>query len=39
MYRAAYPDGPLYSKLVLGYSIFGIGAVLSVVSATVLRIS
>ncbi|MBS1798494.1 MAG: hypothetical protein JSS95_01575 [Acidobacteria bacterium] len=33
MYRAAYPDGPFYRNLVIGYYTLGIGIVLMIGSA------
>jgi hypothetical protein len=36
-YKAAYPDGPLYRKLVVGYWMFGIGAALGIASAFMFK--
>ena len=36
-YKAAYPDGPLYRKLVVGYWMLGIGAVVGLGSAFMLK--
>ena len=36
-YRAAYPDGPLYRKLVVGYYMLGIGLVIMLGSAFMFK--
>jgi len=36
-YKAAYPDGPLYRKLVMGYYILGIGIALMFGSVLMLK--
>lgn len=36
-YRAAYPQGPLYRNLVIGYSMFAIGLVIGIGSAIALK--
>jgi hypothetical protein len=36
-YRASYPDGPLYRNLVTGYYMLGIGLVLGLGSAFMLK--
>ncbi len=36
-YRASYPEGPLYRKLVVGYYMLGIGLVIGIGSAFALK--